>query len=89
MMCTNGKPGAVEGKHNVLVRVGRGGQSGIDEMDAPPERRAASRPVLPAEYLSAAKTPIKIEVTADKHSYEINVRSSSAASQQDSQKDKE
>jgi hypothetical protein len=83
LMCSNERPGAVVGKHNVLVRTGRGGRAGADEMDAPPAdgNTAGGRPVIPGEYASAAKTPIKIDVTADKHSYEINVQSFAASQQ--------
>ncbi len=88
LMCANERPGAVIGRHNVLVRVGRGGQSGADEMDAPPDR-SSGRPAIPSIYGNATKTPLKVEITSDKHSYEINVQSLTSANSKDSEKDKE
>ena len=89
LMCMNEKPGAVVGKHNVLIRVGRGGQSGADDMDAPQDMSRGRGRVIPSEYSSANKTPVKVEVTAEQHSYDINVLSVSAAQYRDPQKDKE
>ena len=56
--CDNSKSGAVIGKHNVVVRAGRG------EDDS-------KKSNIPAVYSLSAKTPLKIEVTADQHSYDL------------------
>jgi len=61
LTCDNKKPGAVIGKHNVLVHTGR------TEGDGKPP------PTLPGVYSNPVKTPLKIEVTADKHTYDLNV----------------
>ena len=92
LICANQKPGAVVGKHNVLIRVGRGGgNGGAEEMDAPAAapQSNAKRPTIPADYTSAQKTPIKIEVTADKHSYDVNISSTSSTGYKNPDKDKE
>ena len=90
LMCINEKPGAVVGKHNVLIRVGRGGKSGAaDDMDAPQDVNRGKGRLIPSEYASASKTPVKVEVTAEQHSYDINVQSVNAAQYRDPQKDKE
>jgi hypothetical protein len=85
LMCANEKPGAVLGSHNVLVRVGRGGDgSKADEMDAPPPKKGEVKSyVVPPIYRDAAKTPLKIDVTASQHSYELNLTSKGAAGHRD------
>jgi hypothetical protein len=60
LACENGKPGAVLAKHNVLVLAGRGGE------DAP-----ARRVNIPPVYSNPVATPLQVEVTADKHSYDL------------------
>src|SRR5437763_16186290 len=59
LTCDNKKSGAVIGKHTVLILVGRS----EDE----------SKPVaaVPNVYSNLAKTPLKIDVTADKHTYDL------------------
>jgi hypothetical protein len=66
-----GKPGAVVAKHRVVVVAGRGGQGG--DRDAPD--RPAPRAMIPQPYTIAAQTPLQVEVTADKHSYELALNS--------------
>jgi len=74
LMFDNSKPGAVIGKHNVVVRVGRGDQP-EDGGKAVPEKRKA----VPAVYSMAAETPLKLEVTADKHSYDLTLMAKAGA----------
>jgi hypothetical protein len=63
------KPGAVIGKHNVVVLPGRSG--GGEEGGA--ARRTAR---VPSAYTLAATTPLQQEVTADKHTYDLKLISS-------------
>jgi hypothetical protein len=65
LACENGKPGAVLAKHNVLVLAGRGGD----------EAAATRRVNIPAAYGSPLNTPLQVEVTADKHTYDLDLRS--------------
>jgi hypothetical protein len=63
------KPGAALGKYRVVVLQGRGGRMS-DDPDAPvlppPEG-----PRLPSQYTVAAQTPLRQEVTAAKHAYDL------------------
>ncbi len=60
LACENGKAGAVVAKHNVLVMPGRGG-----------EEAASRRANIPPVYSNPVATPLVVEVTAEKHSYEL------------------
>jgi len=62
LTCQNGTPGAVVGKHNVVVLVGR------TDTGAP-----ASPVAIPAVYKMVAETPCQVDVTADKHSYDVKL----------------
>jgi hypothetical protein len=66
LTCDNKRPGAVVGKHNVVVLAGRAGAA--DEDEAKGGQRGKG---IPAVYGVAAKTPLKIEVTADRHTYDL------------------
>jgi hypothetical protein len=64
--------GAVLGKSKVVVYAlaARGARRGESEKeDEPPTVD------LPEQYTSAAQTPVQVEVTGDKHEYEINLTS--------------
>jgi hypothetical protein len=65
LACENGKPGAVLAKHNVMVLAGRGGD----------EAAATRRVNIPWAYGNPVATPLQVEVTADKHSYDLALRS--------------
>ena len=62
LACDNKKSGAVIGKHNVVILVGRGEDDGKQ-----------SESGVPNVYANLAKTPLKIEVTADKHTYDLDL----------------
>jgi hypothetical protein len=62
LACENKKPGAVIGKHNVVVLAGRN-----DTGDTTP------RPNIPGDYNIASTTPLKIEVTAAEHTYNLDL----------------
>jgi hypothetical protein len=74
LTCEGKKPGAVLGKHNVLVYQGRDAGRGNDEGagEAGPVRRAAR---VPAAYTTPLQTPLKVEVTPDQHTYDLAVSS--------------
>jgi hypothetical protein len=61
LACENGKAGAVLAKHNVLVMAGRG----------PDDTGGARRAFIPAVYSNPVQTPLQLEVTADKHTYDL------------------
>ncbi|QJW95659.1 transthyretin-like family protein [Frigoriglobus tundricola] len=69
LTCDNTKPGAVVGKHNVVVLPGRSG-GGADDEEAKAAPRAKVAPV-PNVYSLASTTPLKIEVTVENHSYDL------------------
>ena len=71
LTCDNTKPGAVVGKHNVVVFPGRSA-GGADDEEAQTAPRAKVAPV-PNVYSLASTTPLKIEVTADKHTYDLTL----------------
>jgi len=60
--CDNKKSGAVIGKHSVLVLTGRGEDDAKQPVSA-----------VPNVYSNLAKTPLKIDVTADKHTYDLDL----------------
>jgi hypothetical protein len=66
--CSNGKPGAVIGKHNVVILVGRTESGG-----------AASNLAIPAVYKVATQTPAQVDVTADSHSYDVELKRNATA----------
>jgi hypothetical protein len=68
LTCANGKPGAVIGKHNVVILVGR------TETGAP-----ASHVAIPGVYKVAAQTPAQVNVTAETHSYDIELKRNAVA----------
>jgi hypothetical protein len=81
LQCENGKPGALVGKHHVVVLQGRGdGAARADDPQAPRGVEAAPaapagtrRPSVPSVYALASKTPLVVEVTADRHAYELQL----------------
>jgi hypothetical protein len=75
LKCENDKPGAVLGKHNVVVFAGRAGGGEAEEDRDTDGGKAAPRPMIPALYTIAAKTPLKKEVTADQHTYDLELES--------------
>src|SRR5262249_21730260 len=62
LTCDNQKPGAVMGKHNVVVLGGRTG----------PDQPKVTH--VPSAYGLAISTPLQVEVTADKHTYDLPLR---------------
>jgi hypothetical protein len=81
LKCENAKSGALVGKHRVLVLQGHG-DAGLrsDDPQAPqgvegaPAARAGKRnPPVPSVYAMASKTPLLIEVTPDRHTYDLTL----------------
>jgi hypothetical protein len=66
----NQRPGAVVGKNYVVVLRGRTAGGGVDDRD-PQARQAPAGAALPEAYSLAAKTPLTVEVTADRHTYDL------------------
>jgi hypothetical protein len=65
------KPGAVVGKNYVVVVRGRAGGAG-DDRD-PQGRQAPAGAGVPDVYAVAAKTPLTVVVTADRHTYDLSL----------------
>jgi hypothetical protein len=66
LVCDNQKPGAIIGKHNVVVLQGR-----TDPANGNPPPSF----VIPMNYTIASQTPLKVEVTADRHTYDLDLKS--------------
>jgi hypothetical protein len=68
----NGKPGAVLGKHKVVLVPGRpgGGPRSRDEDDKP----APAIAPVPDAYHTLATTPLEIEIKADQKDYPLQVK---------------
>jgi hypothetical protein len=64
LTCENGRPGAVIGKHNVVIFKGRA---------EPGDGQTISTAVIPQAYTIAAKTPLQTEVTASEHNYDLKM----------------
>jgi hypothetical protein len=62
LTCDNQHAGAVIGKHDVLVYPGRS------------EDPAKRPPPISKMYTMATSTPLHIDVTADKHTYDLTVK---------------
>jgi hypothetical protein len=70
LTCDNRKSGAVLGKYRVTVLPGRGGSAGADDRDAAGGRPASPVPPI---YTQARKTPLRVEVTGDQHTYDLTL----------------
>jgi hypothetical protein len=70
LTCDNQKPGAFLGKYRVTVLPGRSGSAG-DDRDAPRGGRAGA--YVPPIYTQATRTPVKVDITADQHSYDLSL----------------
>jgi len=68
LMCENQKPGAAVAKHRVVILQGSPRENSHDRVESSSD---AIR--VPQSYGIASKTPIQIEITADKHDYPITV----------------
>jgi hypothetical protein len=66
----NHKPGAAIGPHRVVILPGRAAQDRND----PNAQDRAPPPTVPADCMSLAKTPIRIEVTKDQKTYDLPIR---------------
>jgi hypothetical protein len=77
LTCDNRKPGAVLGKHKVLVFAGRGEAGRAEEdREAPGDQAPAKsrkNPPIPPEYKLAVKTPLRVEVREDQHPYDLTL----------------
>jgi hypothetical protein len=78
LTCENKGPGAVVGKHRVVVLQGRtdsGARAG-DDPNGPGEAtpgQPQSNLVIPEIYGLATRTPLIIEVSPDQHTYELKL----------------
>jgi hypothetical protein len=68
----NGKPGAIIGKHKVVVVTGRldEGTRSRDEQESAPGRTGT---VVPRSYSSVAQTPLEVEVKPDQTNYPLQI----------------
>jgi hypothetical protein len=69
LTCQDGRPGAVVGTHRVAVRQRAPGKS--DPRGLPPGSR--TNPPIPPQYLSVVETPLQVEVTPERHTYDLNL----------------
>ena len=65
----NQKPGAAVGPHRVVIFPRRAAQDRADT--GAPDR--AGPPAVPNVYMNAAKTPLRVEVTKDRKTYDLNI----------------
>jgi hypothetical protein len=86
LQCENGKSGALVGQHHVVILQGHSEGARTDDPqaarggEAPPTPQPGTRrPPVPAVYNLAAKTPLVIEVTLDKHSYDLELSRNATA----------
>jgi hypothetical protein len=84
LTCENLKSGAVLGRHFVVVLAGRGGDSRTNDMDPPAKGNAGNSklPQVPQVYTMLPKTPLQVDVTAEQHSYPLNLSSNAAPRKQ-------
>ncbi len=66
-----GQPGAVLGKHKVVLFPGRPGSGPRSRDDDAPQPAAIE---LPKEYLNITTTPLEVEVKADQTNYPLQVQ---------------
>jgi hypothetical protein len=77
LKCNNEKSGAIVGPYRVVVVQGRSEGRQLD--DPPPTGKAPavpprkSNPTIPSVYGIAAQTPLRVEVTKDKHTYDLQL----------------
>jgi hypothetical protein len=67
-----GKPGAVVGKHHVVVVQGRPGNAPENRDDQAGAAREIGSP-LPMTYAIPSQTPLTQDVTPDQHTYDLNL----------------
>jgi hypothetical protein len=67
-----GKPGAVIGKHKVVLIAGRPAGSGSRDDDTA-SRAVVAVPPLPPSYANVAFTPLQVEVSANQTDYPLRV----------------
>jgi hypothetical protein len=70
LMCENQKPGAFLGKHRVVILQGSPRENSHDRVEP-----TSNEIRVPASYGIASKTPLQIDVTANKHNYPIELTS--------------
>jgi hypothetical protein len=69
----NQKPGAVIGPHRVIIFPGR---PAANRDDTGGQAQAAD---VPPVYMNAAKTPLKVEITADQKKYDLRLNRAGTA----------
>jgi hypothetical protein len=68
LTCENKKAGAIIGKHKVLIMSGRG------DPDSKPGKTSGTKTlIIPTVYSNPINTPLEMEVTADRHTYDLNL----------------
>ncbi len=77
-----GPAGAVVGKHRVVIVRGREAVAFLGERPDPnaaPVAKRDKRPI-PKVYMDATRSPVVVDVTPDKHTYDIDLSSSGSGS---------
>jgi hypothetical protein len=71
LTCENQKAGAIIAKHNVLIVAGRSGPADELEGKGRGAPAAGKRVFVPPVYSNPLQTPLQVEVTPDKHTYDL------------------
>jgi hypothetical protein len=73
-----GESGALVGHHRVVLVRGREANRALGEKPDATETAKAKkdRRPIPTVYMMASQTPLKVEVTAEKHTYDLEMSSS-------------
>lgn len=81
LTCDNGHSGAVVAKHAVVVLPGRGGGADPNADPKAAAGDAKSRPTVPKIYGSVNTTQLHEDVTKDKHTYDLELSSTTGGRQ--------
>jgi hypothetical protein len=74
LVCDNGQPGAVVGFHKVvIIESGRMTDRSDQGQQAAGGSRGTSKPAIPADYRTAAKTPVEREVRAGSSTIDLDL----------------
>ncbi len=69
-----GKPGAVVGKNKVTLAIERTGPRGVRKEDEDGKESIPSKDAVPKQFLTAAKSPIEVNVESGKYVYDVDIQ---------------